>query len=188
MSNPELRLYGPLAGLIGVWEGEKGDDVAPSDSRDIENNRFRERMRFVPIGAVENHEQRLHGLRYDTTAWRLGEESPFHEEVGYWLWDERDSQVMRCFLIPRGVSVIAGGTVEPDATRFHLAAEAGSGTYGICSNRFLDVEFKTVRFELRVTLEDGVLSYDEDSQILMKGRTELFHHRDRNSLRPVSGA
>lgn len=33
-------------------------------------------------------------------------------------------------------------------------AEAGSDTYGICSNRFLDKKFKTERYELTVTVLD----------------------------------
>ena len=85
MSAGEL---GPLSGLEGTWEGDKGTDQAPDDDRSqVETNKFRERMTFAPTGLVENHEQKLYGLRYATTAWRLGEDEPFHEELGYWLWD-----------------------------------------------------------------------------------------------------
>ncbi len=138
LDSPETD-FGPLAGLIGTWEGDKGIDTAPDDDRvSKEINQFRERMTFAPTGLVENHDQKLYGLRYATTAWRLGAEDPFHEELGYWLWDADARQVLRCFMIPRGVTVIAGGTAEPDAKSFQLAAEVGSDTYGICSNRFLD--------------------------------------------------
>ncbi|MDR4484343.1 MAG: heme-binding beta-barrel domain-containing protein [Nitrospirales bacterium] len=51
----------------------------------------------------------LYGLRYSTVAWPLIQEQPFHEEVGYWLWDAATQQVMRCFMVPRGVLVNAGG-------------------------------------------------------------------------------
>ena len=104
---------------------------------------------------MRNHEQTLYGLRYATTVWRIGEPDPFHEELGYWLWDAQAKQVLRCFLVPRGVSVIAGGTVEPSAKSFSLAADVSSHTYGICSNQFLDKAFKTVRYELTVTVLDG---------------------------------
>ena len=43
---------GPLGALVGTWEGDKGDDTAPSDDRGTEKNRFRERMTFEPIGLV----------------------------------------------------------------------------------------------------------------------------------------
>lgn len=182
---PQSEL-GPLAALAGVWEGDKGDDTAPSDDRGTERNRFRERITFEPIGRVMNHEQTLYGLRYATMAWRIGEAAPFHEETGYWLWDPGERQVLRCFIVPRGVAVIAGGTAEPSARAFELKAEVGSATYGICSNRFLDREFKTVRYELKVTVHDAdTFSYEEDTTLRIKGQTDLFHHRDKNTLTRV---
>lgn len=75
-----IEKLGPLAPLAGIWEGDKGDDTAPADDRGTEVNKFRERMTFEPFGPVNNHEQELYGLRYRTTAWRLGAEDPFHEE------------------------------------------------------------------------------------------------------------
>jgi hypothetical protein len=187
MDTTLLEHLGPLAALAGVWEGTKGDDTAPSDDRGTEKNRYRERLVLEPISPVENHEQKLYGLRYATTAWRVGESNAFHEEVGYWLWDPADRQVLRCFMVPRGVAVIAGGTVEPDAMAFTLTAECGSDTYGICSNRFLDREFKTVRYELKITVHSrDSFSYEEDSQLLLKGRSEVFHHVDANTLTRVA--
>lgn len=185
MTDDIIKNLGPLAALAGIWEGEKGEDQAPDDDRTkTEVNKFRERMIFEPMGPVNNHEQELYGLRYSTTVWRLGADDPFHEEVGYWLWDANEKQVLRCFIVPRGVSVIAGGTVEPDAKSFQLAADVGSETYGICSNKFLDKEFKTVRFELQVTLhEDESFSYEQDTQLQIKGQKNLFHHTDKNTLR-----
>lgn len=182
MASEEIQGLGPLGALAGVFEGEQGVDIAPSPERTPEETRFRERATFEPIGLVENHSQKLYGLRYATTAWRLGEESAFHEEVGYWLWDAEAKQVMRCFLVPRGVSVIAGGTVEPDASSFELAADVGAETYGICSNPFLDEEFKTVRYELKVTVSENGFSYEEDTQLRVKGQSEIFHHTDANVL------
>lgn len=185
--NPEdIENLGPLGSLAGVWEGTRGSDVAPSDDRGVEVNEYRERLVLEPIGRVDNHEQTLYGLRYATTAWRLSEEAPFHEEVGYWLWDPAAEQVMRCFIVPRGVSVVAGGTVEEDAREFELAADVGSETYGICSNVFLDREFKTVRYELKVTIHDqDSWSYREDTQLRVKGREDIFHHTDEQTLRRV---
>ncbi len=184
MTDEILKNLGPLVHLAGIWEGDKGDDTAPSDDRGTETNKFRERITFEPMGPVNNHEQVLYGLRYATTAWRLGEDSPFHEELGYWLWDAKAKQVLRCFMVPRGVTVIAGGTVEPDAKSFELAAEAGSETYGICSNRFLDKEFKTVRYELKVTIhDDQSFSYKEYPQLQIMVLKDLFHHTDQNNLK-----
>jgi len=184
----DIKNLGPLATLAGVWEGDKGDDKAPDDDRTrVEHNLFRERMTFEPIGEVNNHEQTLYGLRYATMAWRIGADGPFHEEVGYWLWDADNKQVIRCFIVPRGNTVMAGGTAEPDAKSFELRAEVGSETYGICSNKFLAEEFRTVRFEVNITIHDqDSFSYDEDTVLQIKGQDELFHHRDSNTLQRVS--
>lgn len=176
---------GPLAPLSGVWEGEKGNDVAPDDDFGVEKTAFRERLTFEPLGPVRNHAQTLYGLRYATKAWPRGSKDPFHEELGYWLWDPAARQVLRCFLIPRGVTVLAGGTVEPGARQFELRAEAGSPTYGICSNQFLDREFKTVRYTLKVTiLDERTFSYEEDTELQIPGQP-IFHHRDGNTLTKV---
>ena len=91
------------------------------------------------MGPVRNHEQTLYGSRYTTTVWRIGEADPFHEELGYWLWDADAKHVLCCFIVPRGITVIAGDTVELSAQSFSLAADVSSDTYGICSNQFLDM-------------------------------------------------
>lgn len=188
MSNDENILnFGPLARLAGVWEGDAGIDVAPSPERGLMETPFRERAVFEPMGPVDNHEQQLYALRYSTTAFRIGEADPFHEEVGYWLWDAVQTQVLRCFVVPRGVTILAGGSANASDAKFSLAADVGSDTYSIASNRFLDTEFKTIRYELDVSLEEeGVFEYQEDNQIQLKGRSEIFHHRDSNRLSRVS--
>ena len=67
-----------------------------------------------------------------------------------------------------------------------MAADLGSPTYGICSNQFLDVEFKTVRFELKITIiDEKTFSYESDTQLKMKGRDQIFHHTDKNTLKKV---
>lgn len=186
MSDTLKELLGPLAPLAGVWEGDKGLDIAPSDDRGIERNPFRERIKFEVMAPIRNHEQVLSGLRYSLVAWERGETDAFHEELGYWLWDPAAKQVKRCFVVPRGITLIAGGTAEPDARTFNLKAEAGSPTYGILSNPFLHLEFQTVRFEMSVTIHtQDSYTYTQDTQLLLKGRKEIFHHRDSNTLQRV---
>src|SRR6202012_694062 len=146
---------GPLARLIGIWEGDKGEDVAyANQDGKLGLTPYRDHIDFKPFGPVENGSQVLYGLDYRMAAWRGTEENPFHTEVGYWLWDATDGQVMRCFLIPRGSALIAGGTVAPDATQYALSSEAGSSTYGILSNRFLAAQARTVRYEVAIDVSE----------------------------------
>ena len=185
----KLLNLGPLKSLAGIWEGDKGLDVAPTDDRQgAERNAFRERLVLDPmLLPVHNHEQTLFGLRYSMTAWEGAAADPFHEELGYWLWDPTAGHVMRCFLIPRGVTILAGGEAKADAKQFTLRAQLGSPTFGISSNPFLDREFKTLSFSMSVTVHDAQsFSYEQTTELLMKGRREPFLHTDRNTLRRIS--
>lgn len=182
----ELEALGPLAQMIGVWVGDGGEDVAPSPEREAAHTGYRDRIVVQPIGRVDNHEQVLHGVKYTKTAWRMPLDEPFHEEMGYMLWDPARSQVMQCFVVPRGISVLAGGAATPTSTGFELLAELGSPTFGISSNPFLDTEFKTVRYEVEVEFpEAGVMNYRSIVFIQMKGQDDLFRHSDVNTLHRV---
>ncbi len=177
---------GPLGPLAGVWQGDTGVDIAPTPNGSVESH-FREHLVLEPFGPVNNREQVLYGLRYSTTAWRLGEQESFHEELGYWLWDAVNGQVMRAFLVPRGVAVMAGGNVAAQAREFRLTAEGGSATYGALSNPFLLASANTDAYEVTVTMHaDGSFSYVEDTVLSFKPLGQTFHHTDRNTLTRVS--
>ncbi len=185
-ANPEMIAHlGPLGALVGIWEGNEGIDIAPAQDGSKETH-FRERLTFEPLGPVINGAQTLYGLRYSTVAWPLIQEQPFHEEVGYWLWDAERKQVMRCFMVPRGVVVNAGGTSEADAKEFCMTADAGAAVYGILSNPYLDAQMKIVRYELSVTIhEPWQFSYKEDTQLQRPQQPDVFHHTDQNTLKRI---
>jgi len=180
-----IKNLGPLAMLAGTWEGEQGVDRSWIHGTSTET-KFRERALFEPLGPVNNGPQTLYGLRYTTTAWRLNENDPFHEEVGYWLWDADQQQVLRCFMVPRGVLINAGGDVEAKSRSFHLVAEVGSETYGILSNKFLDSSHKTMRYTLDVIInDDGSFGYQEDTELWIPTNEAVFHHTDQNLLHHI---
>jgi len=142
MTNDHIMNHlGPLASLAGIWEGDQGIDIAPSPQGPVET-KFRERIVFEPMGPVCNGPQTLFALKYSTTAWPLDLQDAFHEELGYWLWDAHAGQVMRCFIVPRGVNVLAGGFAKETDTSFAMHADVGSETWGISSNPFLDKAFR----------------------------------------------
>lgn len=182
-----IEKLGPLAALAGIWEGAQGLDFSPGEEGPVETV-YRERIIFEPMGPVQNGPQILYGLRYSTTVWRVCEDEPFHEELGYWMWDSDAGLVMRCFMVPRVVTVNAIGAAEPNAKTFSLTASLGSKTAGVLSNPFLDKAFRTVRYELEVDVhddDDGSFSYKEDIVLKIHGQEELFHHTDQNTLKRV---
>jgi len=185
MSDDIIKNLGPLAALAGTWEGDKGVDFSRIHSEEKET-KFRERSQFEPLGPVNNGPQALYGLRYSMTAWRLGESDAFHEELGYWLWDADRKQVLRCFMVPRGVLVNAGGDAEADSKSFHLEADVGSDTYGVLSNKYLDESYKTKKYTLDVTInDDGSFSYAETTHLWIPIKQAIFHHTDKNTLHKV---
>lgn len=182
--------YGPLRFFIGNWEsdGYAGENKAPDPSRNEENTKFRQEMSFEPIGDVSNHEQVLYCLRYHTKAFEEGDTGPhFHEEVGYLIWDKANRQVMKSFIVPRGIAVNAGGDAEVDSIEFTVSAELGSNTYGVCSNKFLDEEFQTVRYDVTFEfIDEDTFKYDENTQIKIKGQDRIFNHIEKNVMKKVA--
>jgi hypothetical protein len=181
--------WGPLAGLVGTWEsGYEGRDVSyHHEHGKVSETPYREVTTFTPFGPVDSGDQCLYGLDYRTAIYREGEESPFHTEVGYWLWDAGERQVVRCFVMPRAQAVLAGATVEPDATTFQLTATLGSDTYGILSNLYLDVVARTTRFDVTVTIGADSFSYEQTAVVEHKMWPSVVLHTDRNTLTRVRG-
>ena len=183
-----MNEWGPLAGLAGTWEGNDGLDVSFHNAeQSVGETGYLEKVQLKPFGPVDNGKQCLYGLDYRMAAWRHGEEgeNPFHTEVGYWLWDAADGQVMRCFMVPRGVVLIAGAECEPGATRFTLRASRGAATFGILENSYLGASASTLSYECAVTITDAdTWSYESDTYVKLAsmGGREL-HHTDRNTLR-----
>lgn len=180
--------YGPLEYFIGKWVSDySGENKAPDPDRNEENTRFRQETIFEPIGEVENHEQALAVLEYKTKAWEESDEEdedPFHQEVGYWIWDAERKIVMKSFIVPRGIAVNAGGICNVDAKELNFSACVGDPIYGISSNPFLDKEFKTIRYDLKIIKIDSTcFSYEEDSQIQIKGQKSIFHHTEKNLMK-----
>ena len=103
--------WGPLGGLIGEWESDQGGlDTAYSHSQGkVLGTPYKEKCTMKPFGPVDNGDQHLYGLDYKSAMWRGSEENPFHTEVRYWLWDGATGEVLKGFVVPRGITVLAGG-------------------------------------------------------------------------------
>ena len=49
--------YGPLAGLLGQWSGNKGLDVSPDNQAQDDKTAFTDDLTFKVAGAAENAEE-----------------------------------------------------------------------------------------------------------------------------------
>ena len=130
--------WGPLGPLAGDWEGEGGLDTAFSHVRgEVLGTPYLEKCSLKPFGPVDNGSQHLYGLDYRRAMWRGDEENPFHTEVGYWLWDAATGEVIRGFVVPRGITVLAGGTAAADAPSSPLRPPGVRRSYTIGENQYL---------------------------------------------------
>ncbi len=177
--------WGPLASLIGAWEGAEGLDVSFHNATGrVGETKYRERATFEPFGPVDNGAQHLWGLDYRMSAWRIGEENPFHTEIGYWLWDADAGHVYRCFMVPRGVNVLAGAKCKPGDASFFLEATVGHEVHGISSNPYLASKARTTKYTCKVEINGDTFSYDSCTTYVHHLGGEIAH-TDRNTLRRV---
>ena len=183
--------YGPLSGLIGRWEGDKGMDVAPEPDGS-EESPYYETILFEPIGTVTNAErQTLAAVRYHQVVRRKSDDEVFHNETGYWCWDAANRSVMVSFAIPRAVCVIAGGQVAgrsgPDeATVIEVAAHADEGDWRVIQSPFMNANARTIEFRRRLSYRENSLSYSQTTIVDIYGKR--FEHTDENELRRVATA
>jgi hypothetical protein len=181
-----LANLGPLRALAGVWEGRKGVDLNPK-ADGPEQRLFSERIEMQPIDPQANGPQLFYGLRYHIHINTDEEDTTFHDQVGYWLWEPATGLVLQTVAIPRGQVAMAAGHAAADATHFELKAERGQTEYGVCSTAFLEYAFRTDSYRIEISVHpDGSWSYLSDTVLQVRGREEPFLHRDRNTLTKVA--
>ncbi|MBK6869151.1 MAG: FABP family protein [Burkholderiales bacterium] len=180
---------GPLTPLVGKWEGNVGVDLSYHNEDDVtgETSYF-EKAWFRPIPKQENGRQSMEGLTYQMTAWRHGEEAmdPFHDEVGYLLWDKARAQIMRAVVFGRGIAILAGSSAQPRDKVLHFDAKPGEASYGILQNPYLLERAELKDFKSSFTVhDDGTLSYTSDLLLKLAATGSEMHHTDRNTLHRV---
>ncbi len=178
--------YGPLAALVGTWEGDKGVDRAPEPEGE-ERNPYYETILFEAAGDVTNAEkQTLSVVRYHQVVSRKSNNEVFHDQIGYWLWDPADNSIVETFTIPRGVAVVATGTLAPAADPeqelvFDVAADAS----GIVQAPFMFKQARSTAFTHTLTVKGGQMRYTETTVLDIYGK-KSYDHTDVNTLSRVS--
>ncbi len=180
---------GPLTPLVGEWEGDVGLDLSYHNKDDhTAKTSFFETAWFRPIPMQENGKQTLEGLNYKMTAWRRGEEAmdPFHDEVGYLLWEKATSQIMRVVVFGRGIAILAGGDAKPHDKVMTVKATPGDPNYGILQNKYLSQRAQLMSFESTFTINDDTsFSYTSDLVLKLAATGAEMHHTDLNTLHRV---
>lgn len=180
---------GPLTPLVGEWEGDAGVDLSYHNTDDeTSETTYFEKASFKPIPIQENGRQVLWGLRYSMTAWRHGEEAmdPFHDEIGFLLWDKTNGQVMRTVVFGRGIAILAGSTAKAHDRTLRFDAKPGEAHYGVLQNKYLLERAEIRDFKSVFTIDDeGAFSYTSDLLLKLAATGKEMHHTDRNTLHRV---
>lgn len=183
VSPDTLANLGPLRRLAGVWQGDSGVDINPK-ADGPERRVFRERIRMEPIDAQANGPQLFYGLRYHIHINTPEEDTTFHDQVGYWLWEPATGLILQSLAIPRGQSLLAAGFAKPGDRTISVTAKRGDTRYGITSTDFLEAAFRTDSYRCDITFnDDGSWSYDIHTELLVHGKS--FDHHDVNTLKLV---
>ena len=181
-----LANLGPLRRLAGTWEGDRGVDLNPKEDGP-ERRVYRERIVMEPIDPQANGPQLFYGLRYHVHINTPEELIAFHDQVGHWLWEPATGLILQSLSIPRGQTALASGHAKPDDRTLVVSAVRGQTNYGICSTDFLEYAFRTDSYRLEISFNpDGSWSYVSETMLKVRGRDELFPHRDVNMLVKVA--
>lgn len=185
VSPDDLANLGPLRGLAGVWQADKGIDINPK-AAGPERRIFREHVRMDAIDPQTNGPQLFYGLRYHIHINTPEEDITFHDQVGYWLWEPATSLILQSVTIPRGQVVLASGHAKAGDKTISVSAKRGDTRYGICSNEFLDEAFRTDSYRCDITFnDDGSWTYVIQTELMVKGAPRPFDHHDSNTLKLV---
>ncbi len=172
--------YGPLAGLVGNWQGDKGSDVSPEPDGQ-EQTPYSETILFEAIGSVSNAEiQTLAAVRYHQVVARKSDGQVFHNQTGYWMWDSSDNTLMHSFSIPRGVAVLAGGQAQVKDTRLKVSASEEDKDWNIVQSPFMKKKARTTQFSMHIEMTKDTLKYTQSMMLNIYGK--VFDHIDENTL------
>lgn len=182
-----MQTKNPLTGLIGTWKGNKGIDLAPKPDED-ENNPYYETLIIEPVDTdIENaEEQELTTVRYHQEVREIANDKISHSESGYWIWDINEQSIMCAFSIPRGVSMVCGGTYEAgenDSLTFQVHAGGDHEDWQIAQSPFMKQKATTLAFTRTFKLQGNTLSYAQETTVEIYNKT--FAHHDSNTLTKV---
>lgn len=177
--------YGPLAELIGTWEGGKGMDIAP-ESDGTEENPYYETITYTAGGDLTNAEsQILSVVHYRQIVKRKSNDEIFHDETGYWMWDAREKVIMHSLAIPRAVCLIAGAQYVENKNEsgdliIEVSASIDDKDWNIIQSPFMKNNARTTSFYQKIIVGNGKMTYTETTMLDIYGK--IFEHTDQNEL------
>ena len=171
------------SGIEGTYIGIGTDTFPTPNGPQI--TKYRETMTVSPWAVVNNPGpnggQTLTFLQYATALVNATTGAPMHQECGFWMF-QANGTFQKAIAIPRGISILAGGlwTNTPASLVANATAQAGSATYGISNEPYLNTAAPTTKFTNSITSTGTSIAYNEDSVLHIEGQD--FNHTDQATL------
>ncbi|MGF1751116.1 MULTISPECIES: heme-binding beta-barrel domain-containing protein [Vibrio] len=177
--------FGPLAQLVGTWKTAEtgGVDMSPAQAGTPQGKGapavtpFYEVMTFeVAADAVNASKQTLVALYYKQEVFRKKDDSKFHDQRGYFIYDQENQIVYNSFCVPRTTCVTAEG---PAGNNMTLKM---SGR-GVAESNFMTENASTTDFTMNLNIEGDKLTYSQST--MLKIYSGVFAHTDASVLERV---
>ncbi|PQJ64065.1 hypothetical protein BTO10_04540 [Vibrio chagasii] len=174
--------FGPLAKLVGTWKSVEtgGIDVSPGQEGTEVGaggpavTPFYEVMTFeVAADATNASDQYLVALYYKQEVFRKADDSKFHDQRGYFIYDQKNQIVYNSYCVPRTTCVTAEG---PAGDTMTLVASKR----GIAESEYTTDNATTTDFTMNISISDDTLTYSQTTGLEIYDKA--FAHTDSSTL------
>jgi hypothetical protein len=185
--DPETLWHlGPLRTMAGLFISHAGRDWWVDDPTALVQE-YRDEIVLSPIDPVSNGSQILYGLRYLQHVRRHSDVAMLHDQVGYWLYEPATSEITLSLATPRAQVALANGTWQQDSDNFTVRAERGASPGAFMSSQFLEKQYRTVSFEMTVTLiNEDSWQYSQETHVEEANRAGILRLRNEATLVRIS--
>ncbi|MFS1947542.1 heme-binding beta-barrel domain-containing protein [Vibrio lentus] len=174
--------FGPLAKLVGTWKSVEtgGVDISPGQEGTKVGaggpavTPFYEVMTFeVAADATNASDQYLVALYYKQEVFRKADDSKFHDQRGYFIYDQKNQIVYNSYCVPRTTCVTAEGPAGDTMTL--VAAKRG-----IAESEYMTDNATTTGFTMNISISDDTLTYSQTTGLEIYDNA--FAHTDSSTL------
>ncbi|MEZ9157631.1 heme-binding beta-barrel domain-containing protein [Vibrio lentus] len=174
--------FGPLAKLVGTWKSVEtgGVDISPGQEGTKVGaggpavTPFYEVMTFeVAADATNASDQYLVALYYKQEVFRKADDSKFHDQRGYFIYDQKNQIVYNSYCVPRTTCVTAEG---PAGDTMTLVASKR----GIAESEYMTDNATTTSFTMNISISDDTLTYSQTTGLEIYDNA--FAHTDSSTL------
>ncbi|WP_105901925.1 heme-binding beta-barrel domain-containing protein [Vibrio gangliei] len=177
--------FGPLASLVGTWKSTDsgGIDIAPARP-DTETGAgapavspyYEITTIEVAADAVNAGKQNLVALYYKMEMFKKADDTKFHDQRGYFIYDKANNMAYNTFCVPRNTCVTSEGKVNPGDNKISFVASPK----GIAESSFMEKNASTTGYSMTINIDGDNLTINQNTHLKIYGKD--FNHSDTSPL------